>query len=201
MDYTPWSAGVMHRDCSFLLRGDPIDFLVLSILLMIAAVILIASAVGIRWSVQKKKKSYGIPEGVILYSDLNVPAGALFSTRYRLTGKPDYIVKKENHCIPVEVKSGKGPHPHQSQVLQLAAYCQILEDTSGMFVPEGILVYNNVPYTIRYDPKLRFELESLMKTMRASLRSGVVNRNHHEPWRCRCCSMKQYCSNVVEDAS
>ena len=130
---------------------------------------------------ETKKKSYGIPDGLIVYSDLNVPAAPLFSKRSRLTGKPDYILRKENQCIPVEVKSGKGPHPHQSQVLQLAAYCQILEDTSGVFVPEGILVYNNVPYTIRFDPKLRFELESMMKTMRASLRSGVVKRNHHEP--------------------
>jgi CRISPR-associated exonuclease Cas4 len=101
----------------------------------------------------------------------------------------------------VEVKSGKGPHPHQSQVLQLAAYCQILEDTSGEFVPQGILVYNNVPYTIRFDPKLRFELESMMKNMRASLRSGVVNRNHHEPARCRHCSMKQYCTDIIADVS
>jgi CRISPR-associated exonuclease Cas4 len=168
---------------------------------MISAVVLIVSAVWIRWSVQKKKKTYGIPDGSILYSDLNVPAAPLYSRRFRLTGKPDYIVRKENQCIPVEVKSGGGPHPHQSQVLQLAAYCQILEDTSGLFVPEGILVYNNVPYTIRFDPKLRFELESVMKTMRVSLRSGIVQRNHHEPGRCRHCSMKQYCTDVLQDAS
>jgi len=191
----------MCRDSSPLLRGDPIDFLFLSSILMIGAILLIASAAWIRWSVQKKKKSYGIPDGLILYSDLNVPAAPLFSRRSRLTGKPDYIVRKENQCIPVEVKSGKGAHPHQSQVLQLAAYCQILEDTSGVFVPEGILVYNNIPYTIRFDPKLRFELESVMKTMRASLRSGVVKRNHHEPGRCHHCSMKQYCTDVIPDAS
>ena len=149
----------------------------------------------------KGKKDYGIPDGTILYSDLNVPAELLFSRRLRLTGKPDYIIKKENQYVPIEVKTGKGSHPHQSQVLQLAAYCQILEDTTGVFVPEGILVYNNVPYTIRYDPKLRFELETAMKTMRASLRKGVVQRNHHEPWRCRNCSVRQYCTNILLDDS
>ncbi|HIG99561.1 MAG TPA: CRISPR-associated protein Cas4 [Thermoplasmata archaeon] len=168
---------------------------------MSGAVILFVSALWIRWSIHNKKKSSGIPEGLILYSDLNVPAAPLFSGRYRLTGKPDYILRKENKCIPVEVKSGKGSHPHQSQVLQLAAYCQILEDTSGVFVPEGILVYNNVPYTIHFDPKLRFELESVMKTMRASLRSGVIKRNHHEPGRCHHCSMRQYCTDIIEDSS
>lgn len=197
----PWFAGVVCRDSAYSYGGDPIAFLFVSIILMIGAILLITSAAWIRRSVRTKKKSYGIPEGLILYSDLNVPAAPLFSRRFRLTGKPDYIVRKENQCIPVEVKSGKGPRPHQSQVFQLAAYCQILEDTSGVFVPEGILVYNNVPYTIRFDPKLRFELESVMKTMRASLRSGVVKRNHHEPGRCHHCSMKQYCTDSIPDAS
>ena len=172
--------------------------MIIIILLSSSAVILFISALWIRWSVQKKKKSYGVPEGLILYSDLNVPATALFSKRYRLTGKPDYIVRNENQYIPVEVKTGKGSHPHQSQVLQLAVYCQILEDTFGEFVPEGILVYNNVPYTIRFDPKLRFELENVMRTMRISLRNGLVKRNHDDPARCRHCSMKQYCTNNLK---
>jgi CRISPR-associated exonuclease Cas4 len=158
-------------------------------------------ATRLRSTAQAEKKSYGIPEGLILYSDLNVPAEPLFSRKSRLTGKPDYIVRKANHLIPVEVKTGKGPAPHQSQVLQLAAYCKLLEETTGVFVPEGILVYNNVPYTIPFDPKLRFELESVMKTMRVSLHNGVVQRNHHEPGRCRQCSMKKYCTTRVEEAS
>jgi CRISPR-associated exonuclease Cas4 len=191
----------MRRNSSLDLRGDRIDIIFLSIVLIIGAILLIACSVWSRWYVHKAKKQYGIPEGSILYSDLNVPAEPLFSRRVRLTGKPDYIIRKENQYVPIEVKTGNGPHPHQSQVLQLAAYCQILEDTTGVFVPEGILVYNNVPYTIRFDPKLRFELETVMKTMRASLRKGVVQRNHHEPGRCRNCSMRQYCTNTLSDDS
>jgi CRISPR-associated exonuclease Cas4 len=158
-------------------------------------------ATRLRGAAMAEKKSCGIPEGLILYSDLNVPATPLFSRKSRLTGKPDYIVRKANHLIPVEVKTGKGPSPHHSQVLQLAAYCQLLEETTGVFVPEGILVYNNVPYTIPFDPKLRFELASVMKQMRASLRSGAVQRNHQEPGRCRQCSMKHYCTNSIQETS
>ena len=189
----------MCRVSSGSLRGDPIELLFLGFLLMIGAVILLAYAIRIRLTVRAEKKSYGILDGMILYSDLNVPAVPLFSKRSRLTGKPDYIVQKKNRYIPVEVKSGGGAHPRQSHVLQLAAYCQILEDTSGVFVPEGILVYNNVPYTIAFDPKLRFELESVMKTMRTSLRNGVIKRNHQEPGRCHHCSMKRYCTDVVRE--
>lgn len=200
MVHTPWFCGVVCRVSSDSFRGDFIELLFFGILLMMGAVVLFAYGIRIRSSVREKKKSYGIPEGMILYSDLNVPATPFFSKRSRLTGKPDYIIRRENHVIPVEVKSGGGSHPHHSQILQLAAYCQILEDTSGVFVPEGILVYNNVPYTISFDPKLRFELESVMKTMRASLRSGSVQRNHQEAGRCRRCSMRRYCTDVVREA-
>lgn len=190
----------MCRVSSGPLWGDSIEVLLLGILLMICAVILFTYALKIRLTAREEKKSYGIPNGMILYSDLNVPAAPLFSKRSRLAGKPDYIVQKKNRFIPVEVKSGGGRHPHQSQVLQLAAYCQLLEDTSGMFVPEGILVYNNVPYTIPFDPKLRFELDTAMKSMRASLRNGVVRRNHQELRRCHHCSMKRYCTNVLRES-
>lgn len=195
----PWSCRVVCRGSTDPLRGDDIEFLVVGLVLIIGAVVLLAYAAWIRSTVRTKKKSCGVPDGLILYSDLNVPAAPLFSKQSRLSGKPDYIVRKEDQLIPVEVKTGQGAHPHQSQVLQLAAYCQILEDTSGGFVPEGILVYNTVPYTIPFDPRLRFELNSAMKTMRASLRSGTVQRNHHEPQRCRRCSMKRFCTEAVPD--
>lgn len=158
---------------------------------------LLVYAVRTRSIVRAEKKSYGVPEGLILYADLNVPASPLFSKRRRLAGKPDYIVQKEHYMLPVEVKTGQGSSPHQSQILQLAAYCQILEDESGSFVPEGVLVYNSVPYCIPFNPALRFELETIMKAMRASLRSGTVQRNHDEPRRCHHCSMKRFCTDVL----
>ena len=197
---TPWFCDVVHCVSSSFLRGDFIEILFLCILLIIGAIVLLMYAVSMRSLVREEKELLGIPDGIILYSDLNIPASPLFSKRSRLIGKPDYIVRKENHLIPVEVKSGGGLHPHKSQVLQLAAYCQILEETSEAFVPEGILVYNNVPYTIPFDPKLRFELESITKTMRASLRNGIVQRNHQALARCRYCSMKRYCNDAVYES-
>lgn len=196
----PWFCRIMHRFPVSSVRGDPIDSIIVGIALMVMALILIGYSARIKSMVRTEKKSYGVPEGRILYSDLNVPATALFSKRFRLSGKPDYIVQKDDICIPVEVKSGGGPHPHHSQTLQLAAYCQILEDTTGEFVPEGILVYNTVPFRIPFDPKLRFELESIIKTMRAALRTGEVQRNHEDPRRCKNCSMKQYCSDIVQES-
>lgn len=189
----------MYSVSSVFPRGDSIDLFVMGLFLACAAVILLVYALWVRSRVREEKRFYGVPEGLILYSDLNVPAAPLFSKRFQLSGKPDFIVQKENHYLPVEVKSGNSPHPYQSQVLQLAAYCQILEDMLGVFVPEGLLLYNNVPYTIPFNPKLRFELESVIKTMRLSLRSGSVQRNHDDPRRCRHCSMRGYCSDVAQE--
>lgn len=180
--------------------GGPIDIATVGIAFLILATVLIVYSTCIKSKVRTEKKAYGVPEGRILYSDLNTPATALFSKRFRLSGKPDYIIQKDDTYIPVEVKSGSGPHPHHSQILQLAAYCQILEDTSGEFVTEGILVYNNVPFRIPFDPKLRFELESVIRTMRGALRTGEVQRNHEEPRRCVNCSIKQYCSDSVQES-
>jgi CRISPR-associated exonuclease Cas4 len=191
--------GIYYRSSSVFVRGDSIDIFVLCLFLMIAAVCFFFYAARVRSVVKREKQFYGVPDGRILYSDLNVPAAPFFSPRLRLSGKPDYIIQRQNQCIPVEVKSGRGVHPHHSQVLQLATYCQLLEEVSGVFVPEGILVYNHTMHRIPFDPGLRFELESVINKMRACLRTGRVQRNHQDPRRCQHCSMKHHCSDIVHD--
>ena len=142
--------------------------------------------------VVQKKKQYRIPDGEITYSDLNVPAKALFSKRYRIAGKPDYIVKKNKYYIPIEVKSGSYSNPQKNHILQLATYCQLLEDNYGNLVPYGIIIYKNSDFKIPFDPKLRFELESIIHKIRKSINKNVV-LNHNDPNKCRICSMRMYC--------
>ncbi len=139
------------------------------------------------------KRKYNIPDGKITYSDLNVPAKALFSRKYRISGKPDYIVKIQNKNIPVEVKSGNHERPRTSHIMQLAAYCQILEDEYKEFVPYGILVYDDSNYKINFDPKMRFELESTINKMRNVIAKKEY-RNHNSPARCVNCSMREHCT-------
>jgi len=134
-----------------------------------------------------------IPNGEILYSDLNVPAKPFFSARYRITGKPDYVVMEDNKYIPIELKSGFNNKPKQNHILQLATYCQLLEDCYGGFVPYGRLVYGNSDFVIPFDPGLRFELESVISKMKKSIKYGYVELNHNDINRCRNCSMRKYC--------
>jgi CRISPR-associated exonuclease Cas4 len=165
--------------------------------LILSGIVFLVLAFRQRVTVRKEKRAMGVPEGFIMYSDLNIPAEPLFSKQSHLVGKPDYIVRHEHHLLPVEVKSGGHSQPQHSHILQLAAYCQILEDVSGEFIPEGIVVYNTMPYTIAFDPKLRFELASVTSQMREALQDGAVARNHQEPGRCRRCSLRQYCDDRV----
>ncbi|UCH71683.1 MAG: CRISPR-associated protein Cas4 [Thermoplasmatales archaeon] len=154
---------------------------------------IVLSKIGKRKTREMKKK-YNIPEGKIAYSDLNKPAKPYFSKRYRITGKPDYILKNNKRFIPVEVKTGIHDKPQKNHIFQLAGYCHLLEENYGGFVPYGILVYGNrCQYKIPFDPKTRFELESTIIKMRRVIKTGRIERNHDDFFRCKSCSMNTYC--------
>jgi len=149
-------------------------------------------------NVAKTKEKYRIQKGEITYSDLDKPAKPFFSRKYKIAGKPDYIIKKDSHYLPVEFKSGKHTHPLNNHVLQLAAYCHLLEENYNGFVPFGVLVYNNeLDFKIPFNPKIRYDLENTIEKMRFTLRTGKIELNHDDPNRCRACSMRKNCDNKI----
>jgi CRISPR-associated exonuclease Cas4 len=164
------------------------------------AILLILISNIIKKDIRNIKTKLKIQNGKILYSDLNKPSKTLFSKHYKISGKPDYIIRRNNHYIPVELKTGKHYYPKKNHIMQLAAYCQILEEYYQDFVPYGILVYNDSyqQHNIQYDPKLRFELESVVKKMNNMLRTKKVYRNHNDSNKCKNCSMRSYCNNQIE---
>jgi CRISPR-associated exonuclease Cas4 len=106
-------------------------------------------------------------------------------------------MKKNNGYIPVEVKAGEYTMPQKNHVLQLAAYCQLIEEHFRGFVPYGMLVYNNQDYTVQFDPRLRFELESVMKQMRTALKNKNIPLNHNDAHRCAACSLRHCCAEKL----
>ena len=160
---------------------------------MISFVFIIISKI-IQRKIEKLKDKYNIPSGKITYQDLNIIAKPFFSKRYRISGKPDYIVKINNCYIPIEVKSSVYKEPKKNHILQLAAYCQLLEENFESFVPYGILIYSDSSkHKIPFDPKIRFEFESSIKDMRHIMKTGKITRNHNDLFKCKNCSMHQYC--------
>lgn len=163
------------------------------------ALILIIKSKKISHDMCKIKKMYKIQQGKIAYSDLNKPAKPLFSKRYRITGKPDYVIRRNNCYIPVEIKTGRQNSPQKNHIFQLAAYCHLLEENYGCFVPYGILVYDtHQQYKIPFDPKMRYELESTLKQMRILLKNKNFIRNHNDSNKCINCSMRVYCKSKLE---
>ena len=167
--------------------------------MIILAIVFFSISKRININVDRLKIKHKIQNGKIIYYDLNVPAKPFFSKRYRICGKPDYIVIKDDHYIPVEVKTGEHREPKKNHIFQLAAYCQMLEENYGSFVPYGILVYNDTSqqYKIPFNPKLRFELESSIKKMRLILKTKKIVRNHNDPYKCKSCSLSSYCNKKI----
>jgi CRISPR-associated exonuclease Cas4 len=118
----------------------------------------------------------------------------LFSQRHRLAGRPDYLVQSRRGVIPVEVKSGDAPpHPYPAHVLQLAAYCLLVEEQEGRAPPYGILKYQDRAFEVDYTPALRTMLLDTLQAMRRDLHADAVSRSHQEPARCRGCGHHDHC--------
>lgn len=102
----------------------------------------------------------------------------LYSAKYELQGKPDYVFQSPilKKIVPVELKSGsigEEELPHHGDLLQLGAYFLILEDVYGQKPPFGRIVYQDYMFEIKNTAKVRNEVLSTMKEMRDMLQYGV----------------------------
>ncbi len=143
----------------------------------------------------------GLPQGRVIYTDtggwgrLERP---LFSRQFLLTGKPDYLVADGADVIPVEIKSRRAPtQPYPSHILQLAAYCLLVEECYGRRPAYGIVKYADRAFEVDYTPALEEELLATLENMRDDLAAGDAPRNHDEPRRCRACGYRQRCDQQL----
>jgi CRISPR-associated exonuclease Cas4 len=144
------------------------------------------------------RRSSGVPLGDIAYSDTDRPAQSLISERYGLVGKPDYIVVRDGVPIPVEVKPNRSAaQPYESDRLQLASYCLLIEETEAKTPPYGILKYREQAFRIDYTPALRKRLVQTLEEMRVSLGADDVGRSHESAARCAACGVRRSCSESL----
>jgi CRISPR-associated exonuclease Cas4 len=169
--------------------------------MFIMAVVLIIAANLLLWLARRKRQAAGIPPGRIVYTDTGMMRKVekpLYDASLNLTGRPDYLVKRKGHWIPVEVKSGWSPSvPYESHILQLAAYCILVERSTGQRPPYGILKYRNRSYEIEYTLQLENDLLNLLVEMRHQMRRGEAERSHDESARCARCGYRSLCDQVV----
>jgi CRISPR-associated exonuclease Cas4 len=141
----------------------------------------------------------GLPTREILYADVGstFPQPApLISKRYRLSGKPDYLVRVKGGIAPVELKSSRSPssgRPYDGHLFQLAAYCLLVEDVCRVSVPYGLVKYEDRTIRVEYTPSLRASLLALLDEMRTAMRHGECHINHNQPSKCRSCGFSSVC--------
>jgi len=149
-----------------------------------------------------QQKQAGLPEGRVVYSDTgawNRMEEPFFSRRHLLAGKPDYLVEQNGSLLPVEVKPNRSaPQPYQSDILQLAAYCLLVEETYEQQPEYGLIRYRDRTFAVDYTPELR---ETLLATLDAMHRDAVardVDRSHQQAGRCRACGFRADCAQSLD---
>ena len=162
----------------------------LFVLLLLSALVL--------WVVARRgREEAGLPAGQVVYADTSAwqrNERPLFSATHQLTGKPDYLVREGGQVIPVEVKTRAAPEtPYLSHVMQLAAYCLLVEDVLGAGVPCGFIHYRDKTFRVEFTPALRAEVLSLLSEIRSAQRARVVHRSHDSPARCARCGFQEIC--------
>ena len=140
----------------------------------------------------------GVPEGGIAYQDSGPDSPLMDSARYGLVGKPDYLVRAREGVVPVEVKpSRRDGQAHRSDILQVAAYCLLVEDTQASFGGYGVLRIGRTSHRVRFTDDLRAELLGTLEEMRLLMAASDVEANHDSAGRCRACSCRQSCGNPI----
>ncbi len=144
-------------------------------------------------SLAKRKRRKVNVDGKLLYVGTD-DQRLLVSERYKLTGRPDYILMVDDELIPVDLKTGRQPRgPLFSHILQIGAYCLLLSDENGKRVCRGILKYGDVEHEIEFDEELENLLLSKLAEMRGLMISGDVHRNHNRVGKCVGCSRRDGC--------
>ncbi|HEY7407460.1 MAG TPA: Dna2/Cas4 domain-containing protein [Gemmatimonadaceae bacterium] len=142
--------------------------------------------------------------GRVVASDSVVarPSRALRSAHHGIVGKPDYLVEERGRIAPVELKpSRESDSPWLRDVVQLAAYCLLLEEIEPRFAGYGYLRYAHRTFRIDFTDRVRGELLRTIADMRADLSAEDVSPNHHDPRRCARCMLVRVCGRPVVTAS
>ncbi len=175
---------------------------------MWSGLVLVAILLGVLGAVlwhrgRTLQESTGLPRGQVVAADTGSwqPVSApLVSRRHGLIGRPDYLVRvregNQVYHIPVEVKSAPAPpEPYPGHVLQLAAYCLLVEEVHRTHPPYGILHYRDRTFRIPFTDALRRQVLATAAALRAARRASEVHRSHQDPARCRACGYRQACGD------
>jgi CRISPR-associated exonuclease Cas4 len=169
-------------------------------LFILALILIFLGGLALARSTRLRQES-GLPVGRLIYADSadwQPTPRSFYSPAYQLVGKPDYLVETSAGIIPVEVKSTQAPTiPYLGHLLQLAAYCLLVEETTGRTPPNGLLKYADALYEVDFTQELRHELLATLADMRQARLAETVSRSHQQPGKCAACGYGYMCDEVL----
>jgi CRISPR-associated exonuclease Cas4 len=131
--------------------------------------------------------------GTLVSVDAGRRSVLLRSPRYRISGRPDVLRSlADGRTVPVEVKSRTSPPrgPPPSHVAQVRAYALLVEETTGMSPPFGVLRYSDGgEFRVPWNREARAELLAL----RFELDRPYDGRATPSPAKCAGCRWREVC--------
>lgn len=168
-------------------------------LISIALAMLMLAFVLLVWALRIRQRT-GLPWAPVRAQDMRGREleKPLIARRIGLTGKPDYIIDQRGASIPVEVKPGRhAATPYESDLMQLAAYCVLIEETEDTPPPYGLLRYAEHTFRLDYTPQVREDVLVLIDEMRDALDAADCARSHDQPRRCQSCGFFAVCEDAL----
>ena len=173
----------------------------------LSALVVLALILVIIWAIYRALTPRTLPGPVVAVdgsvSSSTVGRGATMSSQvHGLVGRPDELRRSpDGKIVPVEVKCSRGPAPERppyfSHVLQLYAYCQIVEDRYGAAPPYGLLIYNDgTPRKVVWDGRARQELADWVTRFREPYGGEALPTVP----KCRSCSYGPVCDRAARTA-
>jgi CRISPR-associated exonuclease Cas4 len=160
-------------------------------LLLVAALLVAGAGCVLAGAAVLRRRSEDRRLGRLLAVDAGRPA-TLRSERYRLAGRPDLLrQRRDGSVVPIELKHRPAPRhgPFPSHVLQVAAYCLLVEETTGRTPPFGVLRYSDREIVVPFDGPLRAQLLSTI----AAVAGPYDGRADPSPAKCAGCPWSPTC--------
>jgi CRISPR-associated exonuclease Cas4 len=160
------------------------------------ALLALAAGAALWWSSERQRQQLGLPRGRAVYQDRPEDASPVLRARtLPLRGRPDLLIDEGEFIIPIEVKTGRTPRePYRGHVLQLLAYCLLVEEHHGVRPPFGLIRYPGREFRIAYDTGRERELRAVVATIaREKTGASEQHRSHASPPRCAACGFRAHC--------
>lgn len=144
-------------------------------IILIASFLVIGLGLILSFFVSRSRKSLGVLTQDVTYQDTeHSPGETMYAKTLSLVGKPDYLIRENGMIIPVEVKTGKTPaDPYLNHIMQLMAYCLLVEENLGIRPPGGYLKYPDKEFKIRYTPEAEQSIRDLVQEIARAKENGT----------------------------